>query len=75
MLLASYDKVAIEDLKKKLKEKFEMKDLGSAQRMLRMEISCDREMKTLKLTKKGYVNKVLGRFDISQAKPISTPLA
>ena len=75
MLLASYDKVAIEDLKKQLKGKFEMKNLGPAQRMLKMEISCDRERKTLKLTKKGYVNKVLGRFDMSQTKPISTPLA
>ncbi|KAL6321518.1 hypothetical protein AAG906_019698 [Vitis piasezkii] len=48
-----YDKVAIEDLKKQLKGKFEMKDFGPTQRMLKMEISCDRERKTLKLTKKG----------------------
>ncbi|RVW78953.1 Retrovirus-related Pol polyprotein from transposon TNT 1-94 [Vitis vinifera] len=46
------DQVAIEDLNKQLKGKFEMKDLRPAQRMLKMEISCDRERKTLKLTQK-----------------------
>ena len=74
MLLASCDKAAIEDLKKQLKGKFEMKDLGHALRMLEMEISRDRKRKTLKLTQKGYVNKVLERFSMSQAKPVSTPL-
>ncbi|RVW41895.1 Retrovirus-related Pol polyprotein from transposon TNT 1-94 [Vitis vinifera] len=66
---------AIEDLKKQLKGKFEMKDLGHALRMLEMEISRDRKRKTLKFTQKGYVNKVLERFSMSQAKPVSTPLA
>lgn len=51
-----------------------MKDLGLAQRMLKMEISRDRKKKTLKLTKKWYVSKVLERFGMSQAKPVSTPL-
>ena len=75
MLLASCDKVVIKDLKKQLKGKFEITDLGLAQRMLGMEISRDREMKTLKLTQKEYVNKILERFGMSQVKPISTPLA
>ena len=41
MLLASCDKVVIKDLKKQLKGKFEITDLGLAQRMLGMEISRD----------------------------------
>ena len=52
MLLASYVKTVIKDLKKQLKGKFEITNLGPTQRMLRIEISHYMKMKTLKLTKK-----------------------
>ncbi|CAA0806530.1 Probable prolyl 4-hydroxylase 11 [Striga hermonthica] len=54
---------------------FEMKDLGAAKKILGMEIHRDRGSKKLWLSQKGYVEKVLQRFGMNEAKPVSTPLA
>jgi len=40
-----------------------------------MEIHKDRSSKKLWLSRQGYVEKVLDRFGMSSAKPVSTPLA
>lgn len=52
-----------------------MKDLGSAKRILGMEINRNRTQKCLSLTQKGYVQKVSNRFSMTEAKPVQTPLA
>ena len=46
-----------------------------AKKILGMEIRRDRDSKKLWLSQKGYVEKVLERFNIGNAKSISTPLA
>lgn len=52
-----------------------MKDLGYAKRILGMEITRDRNKRTLFLSQEGYISKVLSRFGMSNAKPVSTPIA
>ena len=52
-----------------------MKDLGAVKKILRMEILRDRQVGKLYLSQKGYIEKVLHRFNMDNAKPISTPLA
>ena len=52
-----------------------MKDLGAANQILGMRISRDRKNRTLKLSQAEYVEKVLNRFNMHAAKPVSTPLA
>ena len=52
-----------------------MKDLGTAKKILGMEIRRDRDAKRLWLSQAGYLNKVLERFSMENAKPVSTPLA
>jgi hypothetical protein len=64
ILIAGKSKSTIAETKAMLKSEFEMKDLGAAKRLLGMDIRRDR-----------YIEKVLHRFHMSQAKPISTPLA
>nr|AAT44282.1 putative polyprotein [Oryza sativa Japonica Group] len=75
MLIAAKDKSEIEKLKAQLSSEFEMKDLGAAKKILGMEITRERHSGKLYLSQKGYIEKVLRRFNMHDAKPVSTPLA
>ncbi|CAA0811530.1 Uncharacterized mitochondrial protein AtMg00810 [Striga hermonthica] len=75
MLIAANNMSDIIDLKDLLSQEFEMKDLGVAKKILGMEIRGDRGSKKLWLSQKSYVEKVLQRFGMNEAKPLGTPLA
>uniref|UniRef100_A0A2N9HW07 CCHC-type domain-containing protein n=1 Tax=Fagus sylvatica TaxID=28930 RepID=A0A2N9HW07_FAGSY len=62
-------------LKSLLHKEFEMKDLGAAKKILGMEIHRDRGARKLWLSQKNYIRKVLEKFSMLDAKPVSTPLA
>lgn len=51
-----------------------MKDLGAAKKILGMRIIRDKANGTLKLSQSENVKKVLSRFNLNEAKPVSTPL-
>ena len=51
-----------------------MKDLGAAKKILGMRIIRDKANGTLKLSQSEYVKKVLNRFNMNEAKLVSTPL-
>ena len=51
-----------------------MKDLGTAKQIFDMRIIRDKANGTLKLSQLEYVKKVLNRFNMNEAKPVSTPL-
>ncbi|KAG8503607.1 hypothetical protein CXB51_001802 [Gossypium anomalum] len=75
MLIAAKDKGEIRKVKAQLSKEFEMKDLGPAKKILGMESFRDRKVSKLYLSQKGYIEKVLCRFNMQSAKPVSTPLA
>ena len=52
-----------------------MKDLGAAKQILGMRIIRDKANNTLKLSQSGYVKKVLRRFNMNEAKTVSTTLS
>src|SRR6266542_3984518 len=52
-----------------------MKYLGAAKKILGMEIMRDRKSGKLYLSQRGYIEKVLRRFNMHDAKPVITPLA
>ena len=52
-----------------------MIDLGVAKKILGMRITRDRKNRKLTLSQGEYIEKVLRRFRIQNAKPASTPLA
>jgi len=75
MLIASKSRSIIDKLKKDLSFKFEMKDLSEAKKVLGMEVERDRRSGKVSLTQKGYLQKVLQRFNINgDRKSVSTPL-
>ncbi|RVW72813.1 Retrovirus-related Pol polyprotein from transposon TNT 1-94 [Vitis vinifera] len=64
----------INNLKKQLSKQFAMKGLGAAKQILGMRIIRDKANGTLKLSRSEYVKKVLSRFNMNEAKPVSTSL-
>ena len=75
MLIAGNDSKLIGKLKERLFKSFDMKDLGPAKQMLCMRITRDRKAKKLWLSQEKYVERVLERFNMKDAKSVSTPLA
>ena len=75
MLIAGNDLKLIGKLKERLFKSFDMKDLGPAKQMLGMRITRDRKAKKLWLSQEKYVERVLERFNLKDAKSVSTPLA
>ena len=74
MLIVGSSIEEINNLKKQLSKQFAMKDLGAAKQILGMRIIRDKANGTLKLSQPEYLKKVLSRFIMNEAKPISTPL-
>ncbi|KAH9723770.1 hypothetical protein KPL70_007243 [Citrus sinensis] len=75
MLIACHDREEINHLKRLLSRKFEMKELGKAKRILKMDIIRNRSKKILFLTQQSYIKKVVVRFGMNDAKQVQTPLA
>ena len=75
MLIAAKSKKEIITLKAQLSSEFEMKDLGAAKKILGMEIKRDRNSRLLFLSQQNYIKKVLHRFNMHDAKSVSTPIA
>jgi ATP-binding cassette subfamily B (MDR/TAP) protein 1 len=75
MLIVGNNTERIALLKKALGKSFAMKDLGSAKQILGMRISRDRVNKKICLSQEEYIQKVLERFNMQNAKPVNSPLA
>ena len=65
----------IRRLKQQLSKEFDMKDLGPAKKILGIQITRDKQRGFLQLSQADYINRVLQRFNMGDAKPVSTPLA
>jgi hypothetical protein len=52
-----------------------MKGLGAAKKIIGMRITRDRKNIKLTLSQGEYIEKVLERFRMKNAKPVSTPLS
>ncbi|RVX07254.1 Retrovirus-related Pol polyprotein from transposon TNT 1-94 [Vitis vinifera] len=74
MLIVGSNIEEINNLKKQLSKQFAMKDLGVAKQILGMRIIRDKANGTLKLSQSEYVKKFLSRFNMNEAKLVSTPL-
>lgn len=57
-----------------LGNKFDMKDLDGAKKILGMQTHRNKSARKLWLSQKSYVEKVISKFDISNSKDVNTPL-
>lgn len=74
MLIVGCDTKKIGDLKE-LNKSFAIKDLGPVTKNLGIKIFQDRKNARLCLSQESYIKKVLDRFNMGNAKSMSSPLA
>lgn len=74
VLIVALDLPEILKLKQKFNERFEMSDLGEAKHFLGLEITRKREDKRLYLCQTDYIDKVISRFSMNDAKTANTPM-
>lgn len=71
VIIAASDDNALKVLQEILMEKFKMKDLGQLKHFLGIDFNqCDG---CVTMTQKGYVGKLLERFNMHDCKPRATP--
>ncbi len=75
LLIAGNSRFSIDSVKKEFSANFKMKDLGEATEFLGIEISRDREKRTLQIGQTQYLCKVLERFGMYESKSCTTPMA
>ena len=73
ILLASSIMDQIDKLKAMFSFEFEMKELGKAKRIPRMDINITRSKGELFLSQQGYMKKVVEKFRMHESKLVSTP--
>src|SRR4030095_2212749 len=65
----------INKIKAQLKEELEMKDLGELEYFLGIQVHRDRKNRQLSISQTSYLNSILERFEMTNSKPVSTPIA
>ena len=75
MLIATRNKMHTQKLKTQLKKEFDMNDLGEVRKILGMEITRNRNSGRLLLTQENYIFKVLEKFNMTEVRLVTTPLA
>ena len=63
----------LKDLKIQLMDRFAMTDMGDVSMVLGMQITRDREAKTLTTSQDHYANSVLARFIMGEYNPCTRP--
>ena len=74
ILLASSDLGLMHETKRMLSNNFDMKDLGEASFVLGIEIHRNRSCRSLGLSQRAYVDRVLERFSMQLCKPGIDPV-
>ena len=74
ILLAANDIGMLHDIKKYLSKNFEMKDIGKASYVIGIEIFRDRSQGLLRLSQKGYINKILKRYRMDKCSAGIVPI-
>lgn len=74
MAIAASTPDLIERIKKEIASHFEITDLGELTQIVGLEIARDRGRRTLFLSQKQYVNKILLKLGLENANPASTPV-
>ena len=74
MLIFSSNKELVRELKDNLSKSLELSDLGDVNYYLGIEVTRNREHKTITLSQKGYLEKILTRFNKRGLNPVSSPI-
>jgi hypothetical protein len=73
LLIFADDTKDIDDLKREIRLKFKIKELGPAKWILGIEIKRDRTHKLISLSQEKYIDSMLERFNMTDAHDKDTP--
>lgn len=74
MTIAAKSQSEVDRIKKELKTRFKLRDLGPTSFLLGVQIEGDRPRRTIRLSQRQYVLDLLERFNFADCSPVSTPL-
>lgn len=64
----------ITKLKGQFREYVEITDLGELHWLLGIEVTRDRDARTISLSQKSYIDSIIRRFNFDELKPVSSPM-
>ena len=73
MTLAARYLATIEELKRDLQRRYEIKDLGEIEWLLGVEVKRDRKARSISLSQRAYINSIIDEFNLGEATPLSVP--
>jgi hypothetical protein len=74
LTMAGNSRGAIGTFKAELRTVLKIKDLGDLHWLLGIEVKRDRKSRTISLSQRAYIQKILERFNLQDANPLGTPL-
>jgi len=74
LMIFGKDLISIDAVKQKLKEEYEMKDLGELKYFLGVQVHQDKERKLIHINQTGYNRTILKCFGMTNSKTANTPL-
>jgi hypothetical protein len=74
LTMAGNTKASIQRFKNELRTTFKIKDLGNLHWLLGIEVKRDRESRTISFSQRAYIERIIERFNLQDANPLSTPL-
>ena len=72
--ITSSSRGALEDYKRKINARHSITDLGPIHWLLGIKITRDRDSRILALSQESYIDNIIHKFNLSDAKPINTPM-
>ena len=73
LLLVGADIQVIESIKQKSMKRFKMTDMVDVSLVLGMQVTRDRQQKTITISQENYTRFILEKFGMADCKPVSTP--
>ena len=74
MALTSKRKVNAENFKSEIRKRWDITDHGPIKWFLGFEIKRDRKSRTISINQRAYIEKMMERFSLTNAKRVSTPM-
>ena len=74
MMIVASSVHLVQEIKRQLKGKVEISDLGKIHWLLGFEVQHNCSARTLSLSRKSYIDSVVKRYGLEDAKPLSTPM-
>ena len=75
IILAGDSPAKLEEVKKALAQKFDIKDMGTLHYFLGIKVVQDEETGNVWIGQPAYAETLLKKFGMDQAKPVSTPVS